>query len=176
MPEFEDLLIADDTTDNVGGTKSKMYFVETKYVVTEGQVPASPTTLADSVTISDTHVISNVNKFHTIDVEMDTGELMAKIQGDRGGKSLKTELDFLFPRFNASALGFTKKSNNSRYLVFVPLPDGAVIQMGSVDFPCEITAENGTGKNSSGVRGVKCKAESMANAVYFYTGAIPLTD
>jgi hypothetical protein len=173
---FEDLLIADDTTDNVGGTKGKMYFVETKHIVTEGLVPASPTTLEDSVTISDTHIVDNVTHFITVDVEMDTAELMAKIQGDRGGKSLKTEFDFLFPRFNAAALGFTKKSNNSRYLVFVPLPDGTVIQMGSLDFPCEITAEGGTGKNASGVRGVKCKAESMANAVYFYRGAIPLTD
>jgi hypothetical protein len=172
---LEDLLIENDTTDNVGGTKAQIFVVETKDIDTEGVPMSSPTTLAEKVTISDTHVLATGKKFTAIDVELDTGELQAKIAGDRGGKSVKPEVDFQLSRFNPQSLGFMKTVNNGRFIVLVPLPDGSVVQVGSKDFPAEINAEGSTGKNASGVRATKFKVESMANAIFFYQGTIDLT-
>jgi hypothetical protein len=172
---FEDLAIVDDTTDNVGGTTSVIYIVDINDVDTEATPDPAATTLAGTVTVDGNHTLVTGKRFFELECELDAGELMSKVTGDRGGKSLKSELDVQFSRFNEKTLGFIKYGNNKRLMVIAKLPDGKMVQLGSKMFPAEMTGEGGTGKNASGVRATKLKFESMANSVFFYEGTIDLT-
>lgn len=174
---FEDLTVSSSTSQNIGGTTDKIYFVDINDVTSEAAIPDfdAAASLEDAVTIAGNHTLASGKKFSTLTVEMDSGELMAKLNGERGGKSLATEADFMYPRFTPASLGFAKKAANARFIVLIPLPGGQVIQIGCKDFPAEIEPEVGTGKNASGVRCTKGKIKSLANSIFFYTGSIDLT-
>jgi hypothetical protein len=172
--QFEDLTIQSDATDNVGGTTAIIYMIDINDVATESTPDPAATTLEGSVVVAGSHTLVGSKYFVTLECELDAGELMSKVSGDRGGKSLKTELDVQVSRFNERTLGFIKYGNNKRLMVIAKLPDGKMVQLGSKMFPAEMTGEGGTGKNSSGVRATKLKFESMANSVFFYEGTITL--
>jgi hypothetical protein len=164
---------------NMGGTAQYILVVPVSDVATFGALEAAPANIGELAEITENHVLAASKKFTKIYCEYDSGELQSKMQGDRGGRSIKNELAFFTPGATKENIGTLNQAMNDRFLALVPTAtthlDGKYVQIGIKEFPAEMMGDFTTGKNSSGARGVNWKIESGAPGVILYSGTVDLT-
>ncbi len=176
MADFNDLLWPDGS-DNIGGTEVNHYYVPLSDIETFPTIAASPATLAEEVTISDSFVMKTGKFFHKVYSTLDTGKIDDKSVGEFDGKSFEHSFEFLFPGTRAEALALIRKMNNTNMVFIASEADGQKRLIGSPAFPAKMSMSDvTTGQKTADRKGTTIKVESRGvTPAPIYTGAIPLS-
>lgn len=164
--------------DNMGGTTSRCYFAGINDFLSIKTPTASPSTLADLVSISTAHTFKTGKCFKLGYCTQDKGKFDAKTQGEADGRSFKQEFEFFLPGSAVEAHGFAAQAKNDNFIFLVEMPDSAdsgYIQVGTEMFPATVAPEFTSATNASGVRGHVFKVSAMSNRTFIYDSTITLT-
>lgn len=160
--------------DNMGGLVANgAYAAIGDFLVIQKEMVA--TTIADIGVIEDDHTFKTGKCFKKCYCTEDKGKGTDKVQGERDGRSYKSQYEIFVPGADVGTFGFTNQSKNDQFIFMAIMPDGVQRQIGTEDFPAEIVGEFETGTNASGIRGVKFMIEAMSPRLYTYTGVISYT-
>jgi hypothetical protein len=176
MPNFDDL-VWPDGSDNIGGTQVMHFYAPVVDFLNLPAITASPSTLAEMVTISTDITFKPARKFLKIYSTMDTGRVLDKLVGEFDGKSFEHAFEFFFPGTIAEALAIVTKFANSNMVFVAAEANGQKRIIGSRKFPAKLSvADVDTGAKTSERKGIKLKVESRGTTpAPIYTGVITLT-
>jgi hypothetical protein len=145
--EFEEILKVDGA-DNMGGVSRLAYFALLSDIATLPSYPASPSNLAEHVTISDAIVMKSGKQFFAIEIEPKTGEVKNElIEGSGNGQN--SSFEFMIPGNTPTALGFAKVAPTSNMVAIVVDNDGQRRLFG-IKNPARITTNSGTTDKEDG--------------------------
>lgn len=162
---------------NMAGIAQIVYYGAWEDVVTWPAVPNAPATIEENGTLTGDIEMAVGKKMHSIYVTDDTGEFVIEPVGEADGKSFITKVSFFNPGLKAKILGFLNYAKNENLVFIVKDNDGQFYLMGDVTRPATYVGApdgSGTGKETSGRRGVTMEFQFKCANVYTYTGAIPL--
>lgn len=108
----------------------------------------------------------------------DTGEIQFEPVGPKDGKSFVVHLRFFHPGLKSKILGFMNAVKNENMVFIVPDNNGQYFILGDLLRPATYEGAGdgaGTGKETSGSRGIGMEFTYKVSNLYEYTGTIPLT-
>lgn len=175
---YEDLAGMDGSFENGGGTMETIYFAPISDFETIVAPPAIGTgpTLSDDIKITGPHVMKTGKKLLSMNVNYDSGQLTAAVSGEIGGRSVAPSFVCQYIGLTAQVLALQRAVKNDRYLFFIPLADGTVCQIGTEMRPARAAIDFDSGKAQEGLKAGTLTVTSVDNAVWVYTGDLPLTE
>lgn len=159
-------------TVNTGGTKGWWAFAPIAYFTAISGPLAVPVAAADLVKITTAHTLAAGKVMHKVYSTLDKSKGDFETTGERDGRGLKPMFETFFPGEMPEELGTISQAMYDSHLVFVPLANGRVLQIGSADYPAEITFKYSTATLGGGVKGVTVKVETFSPFMYIYTPAL----
>jgi hypothetical protein len=161
MADFEDLLQPTNLDQNIAGTAQGHFFAKYVDFYRLPKPPATPSTLAEIVTITADFVFYFGKKWYQMYSTLDTGRVSDKMVGEDDGKSFESSFEWTFPGTEAEALGLVSLFKNYRMIFIAREGNGKMRLIGSDLFPARLTiAEVDTGLKTSERKGIKLKVES----------------
>ena len=183
MPTWTNVTHADGT-DNPGGISLAVDAI--KYIAHEDldatvavpELPASPSTDAQYVTITEDFTPAATKFFHTLYCTPEKGMIESEAVGETDGKSYKHSFSFFVPGGSDIAEAFGRKILNTRSYFVITELDGTIRLMGTKKFPAFIEeVKNQSGQKVADLRGSMFKIYcygTTPNAPKF-TGDAPLS-
>lgn len=170
--DFADISAPSGDTNNMGGTKQRFWFAPVSYFDTIATPPATPTTLGQLVTITDSHTFLPGKGFHKAYITLDKNGVKFDVQGERDGRSYKQGFKGFTPGSTPEKDAIFSKAKNERFIVLVEETDGYPRQIGTEDYYAEMVAAFNSGEKSADLRGYEISVESVSNYNYRYAGTI----
>lgn len=161
-------LLVDEPADNIGGVTTTLYWALVKEFELGGiKTPHNYDTadsLADLATIREAHAFKSGKGFKRLYVTEDTGYVTCTPQGELKGKSYMNKIGGFHPSNRAAILGAARYLNNSGVIMIGKDGQGLYRQVGSEDYPGNMTASDvDTGVGPTGRRGYKVETSASAN-------------
>lgn len=176
MPFAFDNLDWADGSNNDGGIGQYIYYSPLSNITTFPAVPATPTTNADVVTVSDPFVMVATKTFKKIYCTRDQGEVVSKMIGETDSKSYENTAEFFIPGNQAEVLAFLEMIKNTNGVFIVPDREDQMRIIGSKNLPAKIeVGETTTGKKAGDMRGTKITVKSVGRIAPIYDNTVPLT-
>lgn len=165
------------TSQNIGGTKSIMYYAETSDFTTiqEPVNYGSITTFASAVAVSTAHVFATGGCFYSIYCTRDKGSVKCEKQGEEDGISFKYTGKVFYPGSEQDFLGFIRIVTAKKFVTLHPTGNGTVHQIGTTQFPASLSGSYDSGEGATALAGGEIMAEATALGPINYTGTISLT-
>lgn len=160
--------------NNMGGTKQKIYYAPVRDFLAIQKPIAVPVTLEDTVKIVTAHTFKTGFCFKEVYCTLDKGSVDLEPQGERDGKSFKQKAKIFYPGSKVEAIAFASNIKNDNLIVIIPLADGTMIQVGSEDFPAQMSPKFTSATNSGGIKGWEFEIEAMESVNFVYTSTITL--
>lgn len=161
--------------DNPQGTNEQIYIAPVSDIKTFAEIPETPATLAESVTISGTHVMESGKKFYKVPVlELAKNNAASEETGAVSGSEPKQVFNGFIAGLKPTIEGFLKKAKGERHIVLIPLPDGQVLQLGTSKRGAQVNSNYDTTVAGGDGRGNAIVISAYHNT-QFYTGDIPTT-
>jgi len=160
---------------NMGGTKQVAYCAPIGHFETIAELPAAPTELGEFAAIEADHVFDTGHNWIEVYCTLDKGEINDEPNGETDGRSFTSKASLFVPGAEKEKFGFANAANNDKWIVLIPMPDGAVRQIGTKDFFAEMLFKFGSATNKGGVRGFMIDIEAVGPDLIVYEGEITLT-
>lgn len=161
--------------ENVQGTAEFFYICPVADIEVFAELPAAPTNLAESVTLTGSHTMVTSKIFYKVPVvALDKNNAASEAPSSVLGSSPKQVFNAFIAGLTPQIQGFLKKANGEKHIVLIPLPDGQYLQMGTslrgaqVISNFDTTAAGGDGRGNTIVI-------SSDHTEQFYTGTITLS-
>lgn len=165
--------------ENMGGIAQVVYFAKWADVDAWPTKPVDPATLEANGVLTGDVTMKAGKSFYTMYITDDTGEFQIEPVGEKDGKSNVLHLRFFHPGLNKNMLGFTNFVKNENMVFIVKDNNGAMFLMGDETRPATFEGPadgQGTGKETSGRRGIGMEFTYKSANVYQYAGNVPLTE
>jgi|GEM_PF-1932692 len=160
--------------DKNGGTKVRVLWAPIADFATIKGFKTT-TNPGDSVTIDGTHVFTGALGFAELYITLDTAELNAILKGERDGRSKELQYEGEHPGTNKLFEEMGRHTKNVDGIALVPMADGTNIQIGTEDFPAELTTEFKSGKlTGPGAKNKVMITMPGAQSLAYYEGTITL--
>ena len=163
--------------DNTPGLLGYVLFAPEAWFDSIAKAPkysAAQAAAGTSAIIADNHTFKAGLGFLKLYITLDSNELKADIVGERDGRGLKFGFEGFHPGNKPESLELLNLVKNTGGIMLVPTPDEEFIQVGAEGLPVELMPSFGTGKLSSGRRGITVKGECYATGIKLYRGDIAL--
>jgi hypothetical protein len=173
MPDFN---ISSKGPNKRAGVGRFAWYSAISEIETIASLPASPSTQADKVTISDDHIFTGTNGFRKMYVDQDQANLIATGIGTIESKAADITLQVYFPGTKKEFAAFIK--DDPEMILLVPSPDcddNEYIQVGSGCSPARINPDwefkTGTTSGNDG-KGFMVNIKATASSVVWYAGTL----
>ena len=133
---------------------------------------ASPTTLAERVTIDGDHTFTTGNGFYKCYVTPNTLKMDVESTGSRDSRGAKQMATGFIPGDRAENAGLFRVAKNDAFIVVIKSCDGTVKQIGTQCSPADFVGGFQSGTNEDGEKGWTFNVESYGNGDLFYPGNI----
>lgn len=175
---YEDLEGLNGSFENVGGTKTTIYFAPKSDFLTIQPPPefGFGDFLGDDVVIQDSHSMKTGKKLNKMSLNQDSGKVMAELVGEAGGKSDSTSFEGVYVGELKQIHGMRRRMKNDQFLFFIPLGDGQVIQIGTEDRPAVAEGGFDTGTAREGLRSMPVNVNATSQSTWIYEGDLPLVE
>jgi hypothetical protein len=120
---LEDLESGIDCTNVMSGIK-KILVARLEDVATWPSLMATPTEMAENVTMTGSLVMATGKRFFSLYSKKDSGELKYDGQGEEGSRSQRATLTVYNPGMKKSLLGFIRATQNSQLVMLVLTESG----------------------------------------------------
>lgn len=176
--DVEDILF-EGGSKNLSGIKTIAYWCKKSDIATFPNLPASPTALAELVTITDDFVFNEGKCFKQFYTTLEAGEIVSTREGptDHGGWRNKATL--AFPRNDSSGLGAAALATNGEFVIIVKEPATGNYRLIGNDYCTGARVMDGeakSGKQLTESKGVVITFYDVANEpACIYTGEILTT-
>lgn len=167
-------IVKPTNVDNNGGTK-KYFYISDVTEITTLQTVMAYSAPGDEVRITGTHVYATNKAAAKVYISENTGEIVEETIGGVDGRSKK----FTFKAFHpGDSTVFAEAERNWKAkdcILFIPRPNGKIIQMGQAGEECEVIARFKSNTRAGEGAGWEIEATCYANSLLYYEGAIDNT-
>lgn len=172
-----DLEISSPSTKTNRGV-GKVYVALVDDFLVLADLPASPTTQSEKVTIAADHTFTAPKGFQEFSASPWSNAYEADITGDEDSKTIHAKVKLFVPGKKKEVAALIK--DNKRFIVLVqdnPCQETEYYQVGSKCSPAMIAAEGGfkSGTNKDGKKGYEITLECYQPCELFYSGALTIS-
>lgn len=170
-----DLATASTNTQN---GVARVYIAAESDFLVQADLPASPTTQDEKVTISGNHTFTSPKGFQLVKGSPYSTTYEADIIGDEDNKTIHAKVKIFIPGKKKAAAAFVK--DNPRIIALVenvPCQDSEYYQVGTKCAPAVLAAEGGfkSGTMKDGKKGTELTFECYQPCELFYGGTLTLS-
>lgn len=167
----EDILWADGQ-DNYAGIRSIVRYAYINDIEVFPEVPTTPTSLEDRVTISDAITFKAGKGWSKIYTTPETAKFDCNNVGERDGVSWENMLEFFHPGSAAQLMGFADAAKNSNLVYLVEELNGTKRLVGSKVIPSETKTNFTSAQAIAERKGATVTVRAIGPIAPIYTGAV----
>lgn len=149
--DYADLTIP--VANNPSGTKLVFYHAPMSKMLTIGERPTAPATLAEANVIVTDHTFTAPDGFVKVELEVNKNNVADESMGAVTGGHKKRTFSGFISGLSDEQMAHLEMIEREKHIVLVPTKDGKLIQLGEKDNGAMITATHDTGVDDGGERG-----------------------
>ncbi len=174
MPDFADLYY-EDGQNNAPGLKKVGYLIPVNDIDTFPELPASPASLAESITITDNIIMATEKYAIAVEGTEADGAVVDTGVGTEDNSAFESTFEMYISGTKPAALATIKKMKNTHCVFIATEFNGQRRILGTKDNPVMIdTMEANSGKQGDDKKGVQVIVKSYQDGpAPVYTGSIP---